>query len=205
MRFRSLLAAAALALSAGPAFADITVLPGPFGGALDPVTLDEGPLDIFINGLVGDEDTPVLFTGAENLEVQGQSIRAATGDFNFLLFTLTDPTLGFTAATFNLDALTSGFATILAYDQFGTTFGGAFAVDAAGQNFFNVTASNNQLIQRVLIMSSVPLADISQIRIGDIGAFAPIPEPAAWAMMIVGVGGVGGVLRRRKRLGGAAV
>jgi hypothetical protein len=28
---------------------------------------------------------------------------------------------------------------------------------------------------------------------------APVPEPATWAMMILGIGIIGGVLRRRQR------
>ncbi len=30
-------------------------------------------------------------------------------------------------------------------------------------------------------------------------AFAPVPEPGAWAMMLVGIGGIGAVLRVRRR------
>jgi hypothetical protein len=36
------------------------------------------------------------------------------------------------------------------------------------------------------------------LEIGDIGAFALVPEPASWALMILGFGGVGGVVRRRR-------
>jgi hypothetical protein len=31
-----------------------------------------------------------------------------------------------------------------------------------------------------------------------------VPEPATWALMLIGVGGIGGVMRRRHRLGAAA-
>lgn len=36
------------------------------------------------------------------------------------------------------------------------------------------------------------------LEIGDIGAVALVPEPAAWAMMILGFGGVGTLVRRRR-------
>lgn len=34
----------------------------------------------------------------------------------------------------------------------------------------------------------------------DLGTLPPVPEPATWALMLVGVAGVGGALRRRNRL-----
>jgi len=36
------------------------------------------------------------------------------------------------------------------------------------------------------------------LEIGDIGAVALVPEPATWAMMVLGFGGVGGLIRRRR-------
>jgi hypothetical protein len=38
------------------------------------------------------------------------------------------------------------------------------------------------------------------LEIGDIGAVTLVPEPAAWAMMVLGFGGVGGLVRRRRQL-----
>jgi hypothetical protein len=38
------------------------------------------------------------------------------------------------------------------------------------------------------------------LEIGDIGAVALVPEPAAWAMMVLGFGGVGGLFRRRRQM-----
>lgn len=199
MRLPSLLAAGALALcSATPALADITVLEGPFAGPLDPVSLDEGALDFVVSGVVGPANTGVTFTGAENLVVQGQSIEAAAGSFNFLLFTLTDPLTAFTTAEFNLDSLADGAVSIFAYDQFGAEFGGGFTVDSAGANFFNVSATNGQTISSIVVMSAAALDSVGQIRLG--GIVGVIPEPASWAMMIVGFGGVGGALRARRRL-----
>ena len=143
MNIRATLAAGALALCfTTPAFADITVLSGPSGGAVDPVFLSGGPLDFFISGLVGANNVEVTFTGAENLLVQGQRIEAATGTLNFLLFNLADAGLAFTNAEFNLNAAADGSTSIFAYDQFGNEFGGAFTVNAAGNNVFNVAATS---------------------------------------------------------------
>jgi hypothetical protein len=203
MRLRSTLAAGALALLVStPAAADITVLTGQAAGPLDPVVLDAGALDFIIDGLVGAAATPVTFTGAENLTVQGQRIEASTGTLNFLLFTLTDPSQAFTLAEFNLNAAANGFSQVLAYDQFGNEFGGSFAVNAAGNNFFNVTATAGQIIQSIVIVSTAALDDVRQIRLG--GVVTVVPEPTSWAMMILGLGGVGGVLRKRRSLDAVA-
>jgi len=198
MRLRSAIAAGALALSlATPAFADITVLAGPAPGALDPVSFNNGDTGFLITGLVGPGDAEVTFNGAEALTVQGQSIEAVAGTFNFLLFTLADAGLAFTGAQFDLGAAASGFTTILAYDQFGNSFGGDFSVADNGSNVFNVAATAGQTIQSIVVMSTAALDDVSQIRLGGITAI--VPEPASWAMMILGFGATGAMVRLRRR------
>ncbi|PZQ62397.1 MAG: hypothetical protein DI570_10905 [Phenylobacterium zucineum] len=203
MRLRNWITASALSLAiATPALADIAVLAGNAPGSLDTVTLSDDLVDFVIDGLVGPDDTALTITGSENLVLQGQSIEAQTGTFNFLLFTLTDPGAAFTAAEFNLDAVASGPVSIFAYDQFGDGFGGVFALSEVGSNFFNVAATNGQIIRSIVIMSTAALADVSQIRLGGITT-ALVPEPGVWAMMIAGFGGVGLSLRTRRRLAAA--
>ena len=199
MRLRSWMRAGALSLALStPALADIAVLAGNAPGSLDPVNFSDVAVDFVINGVVGPDDTAVTVAGSENLALQGQSIEADTGTFNFLLFTLTDPGFAFTAAQFNLDAAASGPVSIFAYDQFGDGFGGVFTLSQMGANFFNVTAINGQIIRSIVIMSTVALSDASQVRLGGITT-ALIPQPATWAMMITGFGGVGVLLRTRRR------
>jgi hypothetical protein len=203
MRLRTFIAAGALSMAlAAPALADITVLEGNAPGALDPVLLDAGLLDFVVNGVTGPNNTEVTFTGSENLTVQGQSITAETGTFNFLLFTLTDPGSAFTAAEFNLTAAASGPISIFAYDQFGDGFGGVFALSEIGSNWFNVVATNDQIIRSIVLMSTAPLTDVGSVRLGGITATL-VPEPATWAIMIAGFGGVGASLRARRRLAAA--
>ena len=199
MRLRSWIAASALSLAiATPALADITVLPGSAPGALDPVLLSDTTTDFVIQGLAN-SGAGVTFTGSENLVLQGQSIQAETGTFNFLLFSLNDPGAAFTAAEFNLRAAASGPVSIFGYDQFGAAFGGVFALSEIGDNFFNLVATNDQIIRSIVIMSNVALTDTSQVRLGGVTT-ALIPEPGVWSMMILGFGGVGASLRARRRL-----
>lgn len=200
MRLRLWFVAGALSLALGaPAFADITVLEGNSPGPLDPVQLEGGILDFFVNGVVGADNTQVSFTGSENLVAQGQAITAETGTFNFLFFNLAEPGATFTNAEFNLTAAASGPVSIFAYDQFGDGFGGVFALNEVGSNWFNVVATNNQIIRSIVLMSTAPLIDVANVRLGGIDA-GLVPEPATWAMMIAGFGGVGASMRARRRM-----
>jgi hypothetical protein len=198
MKLRSSLIAGALALSlASPAFANITVLTGASDGELDTVTFNDGDTGFFLPGTVGPTAAEVTFNGAEALVVDSQRIEAASGTYNFLLFTLADAGLTFTAAEFNLNAALDGLTSIFAYDQFGNQFGGNFAVLGTGSNIFNVAATDGQVIQSIVVMSAAALDDVGDIRLGGISAV--VPEPTGWAMMILGFGAAGAVLRQRRR------
>ena len=204
MRLKLALAASTLAVMfAAPAFADIVFTQGNVPGSLDTVLLDGGALDTNVTGTVGSNNTAVLFTGTENIisPSMGQArIEAADGTLNSLDFNLTAPNLGFTAAEFNLNASVNGSTTLTAFDQFGSQFQ-SFNISSAGNNFFNLRAINGQVITRVEI-DSTNLADIRQVRIGGITQFQPgvaVPEPMTWALMIMGFGGVGALVRRRRQ------
>jgi hypothetical protein len=209
MKLTCAMAAAAAALAtAAPAAADIVFTQGNVAGSLDTVLLSGGALDTFVNGTVGSNNTAVLFTGTENIisPSSGQArIEAADGTLNSLNFNLTTANLGFLAAEFNLNASVDGNTTITVTDQFGNQQA-FFNISAAGENFFNLRAINGQVINNVLI-TSTNLADIRQVRIGDVVRYTPnvpgsvpIPEPATWGLMIIGFGGVGALLRNRRRL-----
>jgi len=206
MKLKLAVACSALAVAAAaPAFADIIFIQGNAAGSLDAVQLSGGALDAEVTGTVNPNNTAVLFTGLENLisPSSGQArIAAADGTLNSLDFNLAAPNLGFLLAEFNLNALASGWTTIKAFDQFGSQ-SQTFNISSAGQNFFNLQATNGQVITRVEIDSS-DLADIRQVRIGGVTSYlsnvggGPIPEPASWALMILGFGGIGAVMRHRR-------
>lgn len=199
MRLRTTLAAGVLALSlATPALADIAVLEGPAVGDLETVTFQEAISGFMLPGLVEPGAAEVTFNGAESLIVDTQRIEAVAGTFNFLLFTLADAGLAFTLAEFNLNAAADGVTTIFAYDQFGSAFGGDFALLGAGSNIFSVAATNGQFIQSIVVMSTADLDDVGDIRLGGISAI--VPEPTGWAMMILGFAGTGAAVRQRRRI-----
>jgi len=79
---------------------------------------------------------------------------------------------------------------------------------AAGANG-RYTFTFDQSVTAVLIASNSPAFEISNIgAIPAGGAVGLVPEPAAWALMLVGFGGLGAGLRRQRRsrekLGAAA-
>jgi len=98
---------------------------------------------------------------------------------------------GFNSFTFHLADGTSQVVT-------GATLDALPGMDANGsQTAFTtngrLTFSFDSAIDRVDFASGN-----YSLEIGDIGAVALVPEPAAWAMMVLGFGGVGGLIRRRR-------
>jgi hypothetical protein len=58
-------------------------------------------------------------------------------------------------------------------------------------------------IDQVLILSSTAIQQIKQNSIQQTGTTPPVPEPATWAMMLLGFGGIGMTMRRKQRRNGA--
>jgi hypothetical protein len=201
----SLLAAGGIgALLIGtPAFATITIFSSPPFPPNPPenVLLNTGTTGLTVVGTTNQTGTLVNFTGTETLTepANGQArIEAVDGGFNSLMIALANPNLGFGAIEFNLDAAANGTANLTFTDQFGTAFSGSFAISQNGQNFFNAVASGGEVIKNVSISTTVNLADVQQVRLGSVLS-AVIPEPGTWAMMILGMGGLGTALRSRRR------
>ena len=208
MNFRLTLLAGGLSLAvAAPALADITITDGNVSGnPAQNVLLGSNTTATSIVGLTNTTSTPVVFTGDELLSdpSNGQArIEAAMGGFNFLEITLQNPALAFTAMEFNLLSTTGGGATISAIDNFGTLFTEDFTLGANGENRINLFATNNEVFKLVRIQTAADLADIRQIRVDGNPGFSItplgfVPEPAAWAMMLLGFGAAGAMLRRRR-------
>ena len=201
---KSLFLAALLAATATAASANVVIVSGGIpGNPAENVLLNSGTSGTTIFGTTNQTSTQVTFQGTEILTEpsNGQArIEAADGAYNSLTFFLSNSTLGFTAAEFNLNAATNGNATISATDQRGDIFTQTFAVGSNGQNFFNLTSNSGEIIKQVRINTTANLSDTRQIRLGGVTR-AAVPEPASWAMMIFGMGAIGAAMRSRRRSG----
>jgi len=201
---------AGAALVATPAGATVIVCTG-----ANCVNTDE-------NVLVDKNDTPsnlvtgstqsgvnVNFTSTTDLLIgaaNGQAtIDAQDGLLNNLTFSMLDG-YSFGSAIFNLEGYAGNIAgeatsVLLAYyDPALKTFG-TLAVKTNGQNFFGIYGDAGERFYGVTI-SGDPITtgwgQLKQLRVGGVGIAGMVPEPATWAMMILGMGAVGAAMRRRK-------
>lgn len=160
--------------------------------------------------------TDVAFTGTSNA---GTTIRANGGQARiegaldtstpnpndtFTLDSLSFDLVGgntFNNLEFNLFGGDATAATFTILDNQGETT--VFSGNALGNgsNFFGFQGINGQSISNVSIsFTGGGVGDVRQIRLDEVTAGA-VPEPASWALMIAGFGGVGMILRRSRRQG----
>jgi hypothetical protein len=62
-------------------------------------------------------------------------------------------------------------------------------------------ASGGELIKSVQLtgVGTTTFTDVAQVRLGGFSPIRAIPEPASWALMILGIGGLGSALRLHRR------
>ena len=208
MTFRSILAAGAAIATlsfAGPALADIDIIFGNSPGNLDTILFDadDDGSDNLILGKSND-GWNVLLTGEEDIIATGGPAQAwvvGTADDGLTFINVSTPGATFTDAELNINVPGGGgppqpwSITLTGYDGGGTAFTESFS-NITNDQFFNFVTSNNQVISSIEFRTSSEVA-LGQVRLGGIEGIA-IPEPATWAMMILGFGGVGAMMRRRR-------
>ena len=215
MKVAIVTAVAALACSAAlPANALIVI--GTGAGTLQPpenVLFNNNPANgLTITGVTNQTATSVSISGGETLVGSGgqASVTSADGLINTgfafngtanqsLGFDLTDPTKAFTSTEFRIfvGKGTATQATLTFVDTAGQQFQSTFAIPSDG--FFNAQATNGEQINFFSVGTNGSFEDARQIRLGGVGAInAVLPEPASWALLIMGVGGIGASLRRRR-------
>ena len=200
-------------LIAAPASA--TVVIGTGAGAVQPeenLLFNNNPANgTTVAGVTNQTNTSVSITGGETLVGNGGQARLETADglvnttftFNGLTgqslgIDLTNPTLAFSQTEFRIfvgDG-TATEATLTFRDTAGTQFQNTFDIPSNG--FFNAQAVDGQQIDYFSIAANGSFQDVRQVRIGGVATMAVVPEPASWALMILGFGGVGGLMRRQR-------
>lgn len=158
------------------------------------------------------QGTAVNFTGTT---VGGGNVISANGgqarvegDLNTITSNPND-TLGLTALNFSLAGgatfnnlefnLFGGSATSASFTLFDNE-GQRFDFTRAltnGENFFGFVGIDGQTIRSVSITTAGGIQDVRQIRL-DQSVAAAVPEPGTWALMLLGFGGIGASLRRRR-------
>ncbi|WP_380872357.1 PEPxxWA-CTERM sorting domain-containing protein [Sphingomonas sp. DBB INV C78] len=148
------------------------------------------------------QDTGITFTSDELLFTPSSGQARITGDdggLTSLTFFLTDLTQGMSEVEFDLtdpNGPTHGTATIDFYDQFGVATSLVDFQLGQGSDWVSAIADGSTIISKVVITSALDLQDVRQIRLTPADIVA-VPEPATWAMMLIGFGVVGSSMRRR--------
>jgi hypothetical protein len=109
--------------------------------------------------------------------------------------------VGFTSAEFNLEPLTGGGPPVSPFDILVTSITNGVVTTATfegdtGSNRFGVFASAGEILTGVTIVSDTGFGTFRQLRVT---AGSGVPEPATWAMMLLGFGGIGMAMRRSRK------
>ena len=220
-----LLAATALLALSGAAKADVvldTTGLGSTGNVVTSTTVVNGSL--ILGHLNGQNNETVRFrdlsgNGTFGSATQGNDIKIInTRDLDVTLFDSTNTTqLGTTRDIFSLNGSGSVFIRVDAVKADGTSetfnFGSltdaAFQLDIHKPAGFDFTAHNGEVITDIdifLVGVGANITDFEHFRL-DVAAIpqvAAVPEPATWAMMILGFFGIGGLAMVKRRREGQA-
>jgi hypothetical protein len=156
------------------------------------------------------------FNSSTTLNAPSQGQARVEGDFDDIALSMLDPDFGFTSAIFNLNATQPGTVTInvnWVSPITSSTTSGQFSYNLnnqnnpnEGQNFFTITAENQQVISSIEILTSNALADIRQVRIGGVTDLAnpgqgggEVPEPMTVSLFGAGLGVIALIRRRSSK------
>jgi hypothetical protein len=176
-----------------------------FSGSTDNVNINSAT-----NGTIDGLNITFSSTDSSAITYQGSgqaSLGETDGLINNLTFTI-ESGYGFELADFNLrDPLSSdthpatslSSLTITTVDGTSTTFN---IDNLNGVNRFGVDTSSLGPIASVTLNSTGGFGTFTQLRLGDITNLQTgggVPEPATWAMMLMGFGATGIAMRRSRR------
>jgi len=186
---------AATALAATPAAAQDVTYVDCGGGACFPGD-DVVNIDSASVGTVDGVD--VFFSSTETLtfNATGQaSLGALDGLINNLTFAVADG-FGFSLAEFNLlDQAIGATLSITTIDGISQTLN----IDGQGANRFGIDATEFGLLSSATLNSTAGFGTFTQLRLDVEQVEAAVPEPATWAMLLLGFGAVGFSMRRRRQ------
>lgn len=157
-----------------------------------------GPTDISITGGNGFAQ----IADANGMNPTGQTPNPVENDLFALLM---NPEPNFYLYEFSIQQFVAGTVSIF-YDLTG---GGTDWLPANGnpiqngngdtQYIFGDANDNTLSIDQILIVSSTAINHVKQNSIQETGTVPAVPEPGTWALMLLGFGGIGMAIRRRRR------
>ncbi|TCD06344.1 PEP-CTERM sorting domain-containing protein [Erythrobacteraceae bacterium CFH 75059] len=204
------LVGAVLAAGAVPASAAVVLCSGANCAPTDENVLIRSVVNGVVTGTTNQSQVGVTFTSGTDVltaNANGQaSVGAADGLLNSLTFTLQQG-FGFTSAVFNLSPLpgnrpneaTSVFITYFT-PQLGQQ---TRTISTNGNNFIGISATNGEIFTGAGFVAnpgSTGIDSFQQLRLGGVQSLtAAVPEPSTWAMMLLGMFGIGASLRSSRR------
>lgn len=219
MRKLAMLAAASFAAIATPAMAQISISDNQALGQGQTVQLEASQLGTSVVGYTNQTHTQITFSSGtcagcptQDLATpsNGQALIFGADELiNNLTVDITDPFYNFfTYAEFNLhyqgggsDGGTASSVLLSGIDSNGGLWTETFDV-GNGENFFSFLADPGYLIETISFYTADGgVTDFRQLRIDGIQSQNgnPVPEPATWAMMLMGFGATGVAMRRSRR------
>lgn len=201
MKAKLLLAAAPLALGVvAPAHATVTFGDQTVnnGTVLENVLIGNNQSGTTVTGTTNQTGATVVFTSATDTmltSASGQAvITAADTILNSVSFALAGG-MTFTNFEFDLqDALAAQTVTVTAITNLGTYIH-PYSFSSNGANWVGA-ASAGEYFTSVTWNGPAGFDNMKQLRLG--GVAAAVPEAGTWAMMLLGLGGIGWVLRRKR-------
>ncbi|RAK64409.1 hypothetical protein DJ019_14710 [Phenylobacterium kunshanense] len=155
--------------------------------------------DNFVYGVINNTSIGVVVEGAEDIKTSSQGgvvwiVPTVGSGLDFLRFSLD----GYDFSSFEVDLKDptgnndTWSVTILTNDGTTETF------NNFNGGFINAYGTGGTRISSVEFQTSGDITGVGQVRFGGAREIGVVPEPATWAMMIMGFGAAGALLRRRQ-------